>query len=284
MFPGLNSIKRLIRSCPPWLRVLGGSLIGGFIGLLGGLPGLVIGLILGAMVRELFSQFRSDREVIGYYDNPGKTDFYEGEPGLAAWCALGVLISGTDAESGSGNGEAGLEQTIRMAKVSFPGPNADRSLIEHFCRLARSRRETLNPDLLAESLASRRKTRGDLPFTAQSLYSLAPDEKARNLAEQICGILDPSFKVRREEDSGGSGKTAPWKILDLPPGTPLREVKSHFRKLAAQFHPDSLQALNEEQREIAARAFIAIEEAYREIVEWEKACMVSLPASPDTHK
>jgi DnaJ like chaperone protein len=223
-------------------------------------------MILGVMVSELISQFRSDREVLGYYDNPGKTDFYEGEPGLAAWCALGILISGTSAESGGGNGEAGFEQTIRMARVSFPGPNADRSLIEHFCRLVWSRRKTLNPDLLAESLAARRKTRGDLPFAAQSLYSLASEEKARNLAEQICLILDPSFRVNREEDNGDQEKTTPWKILDLPPGTPLREVKSHFRRLAAQFHPDSLQVLNEEQREIAARAFIAIEEAYREIM------------------
>jgi hypothetical protein len=219
------------------------------------------------MVRELFGQFSSDREVRGYYGNPGKTDFYEGEPGLAAWCALGILISGTGAESGGGNGEAGFEQTIRMARISFPGPRADRSLIEHFCRLAWPQRKTLNPDLLAESLASRRKTCGDLPFAAQCLYSLAPEEKARKLAERICVILDPSFRARREEGGQAPEKTTPWKILDLPPGTPLKEVKSHFRKLAAQFHPDSLQVLNEKQREIAARAFITIKEAYKEIAD-----------------
>jgi DnaJ like chaperone protein len=262
-----DRIKVLSRRCPPWLRALAGPLTGGLIGLLGGIPGLVIGVLLGYLVRELLGQFRDDRKVMGYYDNPGKTDFYEGEPGLAAWCALGILVSHTSAGSRGGNGEAETEQTIRTARTIFPGPAADLSLIEHFCRLAWFRRERLNPYLLAESLVFRRKPREDLLLLAQGLYSLAPKEKARELAERLCLVLDPAFTAH-EEDSGGQprGKTDPWKILDLPPGTPLQKVKSRFRKLAAQFHPDSLQVLDEKHRETAARAFIAIEEAYKEIL------------------
>jgi hypothetical protein len=247
--------------------MLAGPLMGGFIGLLGGIPGLIIGVLLGYLVWELFGQFRSDREVLGYYRNPGKIGFYEGEPGLAAWCALGILVSYAGAGSRGGNGEAGMEQTIRMARVIFSGPGTDSSLIEHFCRLARSRREELNPDLLAESLVFRRKSREDLPLLARSLYSLAPEEKARELAERLCPVLDPAFKTHEGEGvKNPKEKTDPWKILDLPPGTSLREVKSRFRKLAAQFHPDSLQALDETHRETAARAFIAVEEAYKEIL------------------
>jgi DnaJ like chaperone protein len=228
-----------------------GPLIGGLIGLIiGGAAGLIIGAILGYFIRELLGQFHSDKKTLDYYENPGKPDFYEGEPGLAAYCALAILIAG--------NGEAETEQAVRLAKTSFP--LADSSLIEHFCRLAWSKRKSLNPDLLAESLAARRKNRGDLPELGAFLYRLAADEKALNLATEIRLILEPHFQ------SDQAVSPDPWKILDLPPDTPLAEVKSHYRKLATQFHPDALQALDEEHREIAARAFMAIEEAYKEVL------------------
>jgi DnaJ-class molecular chaperone len=59
----------------------------------------------------------------------------------------------------------------------------------------------------------------------------------------------------------------PWRILGLAPGTPMDEVKSCYRKLAVLFHPDSLVGLDENRRETAARTFILIKDAYREIVD-----------------
>jgi DnaJ like chaperone protein len=267
----LNRLKKIIRSCPPWLKLAGGPLIGGLIGLMGGAAGFIIGAILGYFVQELLGQFRSDKEALGYYENPGSSNFYEGEPGLAAYCALAILIleEGFDkAElAKAGNGEAGIEQAVRLAKASFP--LADFSLIEHFCRLAWSKRRNLNPDLLAESLAARRKKHEDLPELGAFLYRLAANEKALNLAIEIRLILDPHFQSELDANKAALSDQAvspdPWKILDLPPDTPLAEVKSHYRKLATQFHPDVLQALDEEHRETAARAFMAIKEAYREI-------------------
>jgi hypothetical protein len=238
------------------------------MGLLGGIPGIIIGIILGYLVQELLGQFHSDREALNYFENPGRPGFYEGEPGLAAFCALGILIAAESPDSspfpssGSGTGgEAAAREVARKAAAFFPGNRADPSLVEHFCRLAWSRRYSLNPDLLTESLMARRGSAKDLPALGRGLHELASGEKALDLARSIRAMLDPGYNpltAPPEKD--------PWKILGLPPGTPIKEVKSHFRRLAIQFHPDSLQELDEERRESAARAFIAIQEAYREIV------------------
>jgi DnaJ like chaperone protein len=224
------------------------------------------------MVEELLGQFRNDQDALSYFENPGRSDFYEGEPGLAAFCALGVLVAAQSADSLPVTGEAKTKGVARTAAALFPAKRADVSLIEEFCRLAWTRRNGLNPDLLAESLAARRKRLGDLPLLGLELYGLALGEKARDLAASVCFILDPQFKTPEENPSDGetsehSSLAKSWKILGLEPGTPLPEIKTHFRKLAIQFHPDSLQDLDEKHRETASRAFISIKEAYRKIVQ-----------------
>jgi hypothetical protein len=269
----LIKLKKILRSCPPWLKLAGGPLIGGLIGLIGGAAGFIIGAILGYFIRELLGQFHSDKETLDYYENPGKPGFYEGEPGLAAYCALAILILEAGIDKGSGiyrrkpsSGEAEIEQAVRLVETSFP--LADPSLSEHFCRLSWSKQKNLNPDLLAESLAARRKNRTDLPELGASLYRLAASETAQTLAGGICLTLDPHFRSDHEAKAAETENRSspdPWKILDLPPGAPLAKVKSRYRKLAIRFHPD-LQAADEEHRETAARAFMAIKEAYKEVL------------------
>jgi hypothetical protein len=89
------------------------------------------------------------------------------------------------------------------------------------------------------------------------------------MVQHICLILDPAFRAAQDggEPPGDSPQKSPWTILGLPPDTPLAEIKLHYRRLAAQFHPDTLQVLDEEHRETAAAAFIAIQEAYKQITE-----------------
>jgi DnaJ like chaperone protein len=233
--------------------------------------GALIGIILGYLVQELFGQFHSDREVLKYFENPGRPGFYEGEPGLAAFCALGILIitkppdtSPFPASAPAMDGEAAAREVARKAAVFLPGGRADASLIEYFCRLAWSSRRSLNPDLLAESLMARRPSKKDLPELGRALYELASREESLDLARSIRVMLDPAYKPQTETPA--APEQDPWALLGLAPGTPLKDVKSCFRKLAIRFHPDSLRGLDDERREAAAKAFIAIEEAYRKII------------------
>ena len=259
-------IRRLINRCPRRFRFFFGPLMGGLIGLIGGIFGFFIGLLLGYLLRELFRQLFRDRKILEYYENPGAQHFYEGEPGLAAWCALSVLI--TSQSSASSSDDRILKQVILTTSCVFAGPLAEPYLVDHFSRLALQKLNSLNPDLLAESFASRRAPFGDAGNLSRFLSSLADGAKAKNLIREIRLILDPA--LANEQDSGTNGKDPrdpkdPWKILGLTPGTPLKEIKAHYRRLAKQFHPDELEVLNEKQKETAARAFVAIKEAYEEI-------------------
>ena len=262
------NIRRLKYRIPRRLRSFTGPVLGGLIGTIGGIPGFLIGLLLGYLLGELIVQSRSDRKILDYLENPSSQNFYEGEPGLAAWCALAVLIvSKNDTYENLGHSfERTLKQVLLGACYVFTDPRADPSLMDLFSRLAWSKKETLNSDLLAESLANRRISQGDAGNLGRNLYALAEGEKAKSYAREILLILDPTSQDYGEpEHSGAVLKKDPWKILGLAPETPLREVKSHYRRLAKQFHPDELQILDEKQRETAGRAFMAIKEAYRQV-------------------
>jgi DnaJ-domain-containing protein 1 len=255
-------LKRFLQKPPFWF----GPLAGALIGIIAGIPGIIIGLVMGYLVQELVRQFRSDRAASSYLENPGRPNFNEGEPGFASWCALCVLILGEE----TGREAAALFPwaETKDGKPGSPPP----SLTESFCRIAEQQRGALNPDLLAESLASRRRDKGDLSFLGKQLHTLAQGEESLTTAARIRAILDPGFRAfehtlhnAAERLLAGAPADDPWELLGLKPDAPLEEVKSNYRKLARQFHPDSLSALNEEQRKEAEIAFIKIQEAYKEI-------------------
>jgi DnaJ-domain-containing protein 1 len=237
-----------------------GLLAGGLVGLIGGLPGLAAGLVIGYLLQELARQILTDRAILAYFENPGRPGFNEGEPGLAAFCALGVLITGQETRA------------ARRAAAAVAGGRAAAPLIESFCRLAASRRRKLNPDLLAESLAARRAALGDLPALGKALHDLASGDGELKTAAAIRGILDPGYRAFEKSIHDAAGRLAegqgenPWRVLGLEPGASEEEVKSGFRRLAIRFHPDSLPALTAARREEAARNFLKIREAYRTVM------------------
>ena len=271
--------RRLINRCPGRLRVLGGPILGGLIGMaLGGLPGVFIGLLLGYLLGELLAQSSRDRKILEYFRNPGVLQFYESEPGLAAWCALAVLIFSQDAADAYADFHGGkqkvsqltaeriLKQVILTASSELSGKAVDLSLAEHFSRLALSVLGDLNSDLLAESLCARRASPGDAANLSDVLYRLAIGKRAKALAAEIRLILDPAWDESEEAaHPNGENQKDPWKILGLRPGASLWEIKAQYRRLAKLFHPDELQILDEMRRETAARAFVAIKEAYKQV-------------------
>jgi DnaJ like chaperone protein len=259
------------------LRFLGryrwfGPLLGCLTGLLGGIAGALIGVILGYFIQELLRQMHTDGAILSYLENPGRPGFSEGEPGLAAYCALGMVIVSKSVYPGlprpGGDGDFFSEPVVRSAVSIFPRGRAELSRIESFCRLAFSLREVLNPDLLVESLAARRASLGDLPRLGEELERMAGGDAALREAKYLRSVLDPAYHPSDRASQGDSGPPPPdpWLVLGLEPGASLAEVKSNFRQLAVQFHPDVLQGLDKEHQENAARAFITIKEAYREIM------------------
>ena len=264
------NFRKLVNRLPPKLRAFGGPLLGGIIGLIGGIPGFFIGLLLGYLLRELFVQSFRNRRILDYLTNPGQKKFYEAEPGMAAWCALAVIVVAADTPDSPSAAERILKQVVLEASCIFTSRAADPFLIEHFSQLALLGQEKLNPYLLAESLTHRRTPMKDLQNLGWALSRLATGEKARRLAREMCLILSPSFESDSLNDPSGDPLNDPsgdpWKILGLSPGTSRREVKSHYRRLAKLYHPDKLEILDKQHRETAALAFVKIKESYERIV------------------
>jgi len=261
--------RKITKRCPRPVKVLARPVLGALIGLIaGGILGLIIGLLLGYFLGELFRQTNRGKRVIEYLQNPGTQQINEYEPGMAAWCALGVLIASENqaenqADSAGPLAEKILKQVFLEACYVFNSPSFDPSQIEYFSLLAWEKKDLLNPDLLAESFAFKRSAIGDTGNLSRRLSRFAHGEKAKILAREIRLIIDPASKD--EERLNPQPPKDPWKILGLPPGTSLKEIKAHYRRLAKQFHPDNLAVLDEKQRDTAAQAFMAIKEAYQQI-------------------
>jgi DnaJ like chaperone protein len=237
-----------------------GSAAGCLLGIPGGPLGMAIGLCMGYFIQELISQLYTDKAVLRYFENPGRSAFFEGEPGTAAYCALGIYIMFQSKYRDEG---FFIDQVSASARAAFPGGTFP--VMELFCRLAVSRRRYLNPDLLAESLTARRKKRGDLPLLGERLERMALGYEARREAAYIRAALDPRYDPNGGEDHEQSFAD-PYLVLGLEAGSSPEKVKSAFRKLAVRYHPDGLQNMDEEARKNAALTFIAIKEAYREIM------------------
>jgi hypothetical protein len=226
---------------------------------------------MGFLVQELVRQFLNEKSIAAYFENPGRPAFAEADPGMAAYCALGLIILARSMARGSEtfgwNAEdAAVTEPVLMSAASvFPRGRDHIPELETYCRLAASRVDALNEDLLVESLAARRTPFKDLGRIGRSL-ALIGFGPGRAEAEYIRSLLDPGYRDAEEPGRVVTDRADgfdPWKVLGLRPGSPMEEVKSTYRRLAVQFHPDALQILDRKRQAEAARAFMTIREAYR---------------------
>jgi hypothetical protein len=230
------------------------------VGIIFRVPGIIIGSILGYFLGEVASQLKNDRAIRRYFDNPGPSKFYEGEPGLAAFCALGAFLF-SKASPKVLTDETAAARIAGGAGAVFPAGKKITGLAESFSRHAFSRSRFLNPDLLKESLAARRAGLGDLPLLASELFSMAMGRDAEHEARFIRQFLDPDYRPPLPDEAVED----PWKVLDVPRNASREEIKSAFRRLALMFHPDNQTGLEEKEREKMSEAFVKIRDAYREL-------------------
>lgn len=259
-------IKKFFVKKPFWLA----PLAGGLIGLLGGIAGVFIGILMGLLLQRLTEQIDDDKELLSYFENPGPVHFKESEPGLAAFCALGMIVLYESSRSAKDHHTEDIdvlpftETVVRSAAGIFLLDADDISAAESYCRLASSRFMLLNSDLLAESLAARRKKKGGLEKIGAALEGMAFGSGLTE-ARHIRSMLDPAYSTPHLPSVPPEAN--PWLILGLDPAASAQEIKSTYRKLATQFHPDQLQFLDKQRQLDAENAFMKIKEAYREVLQ-----------------
>lgn len=57
----------------------------------------------------------------------------------------------------------------------------------------------------------------------------------------------------------------PYRILGIESGATQEEIKKAYRQLAGKYHPDKLEHLGDEFKELAEKRFKAIQRAYQEL-------------------
>ncbi len=263
-------MRSLIRALWEHRREWRGKAIGAAIGLSAGWFGLVVGLIVGYLTDELLAQNRADRALIDYLETPGPSAFREPAPGVAAFCALAAFV----AAPASGRrflGPApiaegtGLPERIAVRAASLFGLGAKAiPALESYARVAALRVSSLNPDLLAESLAARRRANGDGAALVFALSEFAVGESGTVLLARIRATIG--------EDLSSFGAVAaragddPWAVLGLEPGAGMEQVKAAFRRLAVDVHPDLTGPVDEDAKRAAEEAFMRLEAAYQAIL------------------
>jgi DnaJ like chaperone protein len=57
----------------------------------------------------------------------------------------------------------------------------------------------------------------------------------------------------------------PYKILEIERGASQQEIKTAYRQLAGKYHPDKVEHLGEEFKQLAEKRFKEIQQAYQEL-------------------
>lgn len=117
-----------------------------------------------------------------------------------------------------------------------------------------------------------------LELIYQVLYTnaqVSPQELAmvQSIADFL-GVAAYDHSAIRSKYTGGGGRAFPgqarsetryYEILGLQPGASPEEIKSAYRKLSMQYHPDKVAHLGEEFRRVAEEKMKELNEAYQHL-------------------
>lgn len=267
LFRKLALLKASFRDGNPPVFV--GKVVGLALGVLGGWFAAIAGLVIGALVDQLLERMRYLRAVEAFLRDPGgkrPPERHEGDTalaGLASWLCpggmsqqqSGVLREGLLRSASPDEGE--LRSVRQLVDVV-----GDLSALANGPALAESLRDRPHVELvdafrLLVSVMAPGLTGAAVPATAHEAAALQEIGAALGLSRQeVAGALavaDPELKDA-------------YRVLGLEPGTDETELKTVYRRLAADFHPDLGNALSVEQQAQSREAFMKVDKAYRKVL------------------
>jgi hypothetical protein len=101
-------------------------------------------------------------------------------------------------------------------------------------------------------------------------YVIKDGFRARSAGRPAGSQSDGRFEHRRSESAGAAGEQPsrpadPFAVLGVRPGAPAEDIKAAYRRLVNRYHPDKLQHLGEEFRQLAEKKFKDIQRAYQSL-------------------
>ena len=256
-----------------------GMLIGGILGVLSGLRifGLVLGLLLGYLVDELLQGRRLLNAGKAFLAKPAAGILDDHWMKIASITGLGcaVTVEGRSEKNGeTRTGSIGLvekELVIKAITSYFDLTGRHAGLVQQLVESFFSQNTSHITDLI--HFARELSPKDERESVLRLFFTIAKGENGRVEKLQNKLIKEISFHLEIEaqqfnnvrRDSVGIDIES-YEILGVSPDAGDQEVRSVFRRLAAQFHPDTGTVLEDHQVEESNEAFMRIKEAYRRIV------------------
>jgi len=80
------------------------------------------------------------------------------------------------------------------------------------------------------------------------------------------GQYEQERAKRFSENRSSGAEEDPYTVLNIPVDTSDEEIKKAYKELAGKYHPDKVQHLGDEFKEMAEKRFKEIQKAYQELM------------------
>lgn len=242
-----------------------GKLIGALLGSLAG----PMGTILGGLVGHLYDRATEERDArIGQRAGGGADSISAAQLDfLTSLIGLSIAVANADRHVRVTQIEA-LKAFFRQ---NFPYSQDDHRVIQAVIDETFANRERLDVDALASYYRLSSSAAGRL-LLLRLLFKIAEADK-RGISEaeqQLIRRIAANLRIdaasyRRVAAEFEQEDNRAYGILGVTPEASNDQIRSAYRKLAAQNHPDTVANLGEEFTKVAEEKFKLINEAYGEI-------------------
>jgi DnaJ like chaperone protein len=251
-----------------------GKLIGALLGSLAG----PMGSILGGLIGHLYDQAAEERRAAGDSGAAGGGSGVAAPPRadtistaqlqfLTALIGLAVAVTNAD---GSVRAEE-IEALKAFFRENFPYGPEDQQLLANIVEETFANRDRLEVQALCSHFRSVSTPEGRRLLVRLLLKIASADgpgvkRAEERLVQRIAGSLgiEPAeFRSLAAEFTPQGGWA--YRVLGLGPGVSDEEVRSAYRRLASDSHPDRVVSLGTEFVRVAEEKFKQLQEAYEEI-------------------
>jgi hypothetical protein len=266
---GLSACWNKVKNGERGWNLLRGMAPGLLIGALaGGAFGAAAGALIGFMIDQTLARKDASKGIAEALLSPERETREEPFPGaiaLAGLCVWWMRRHETLDPHAMGK--------LRNRLLALAGPNSDSGTkIEDILEEASSKAGVLDGPRLASAFAHRREPSlssepAELLFAilreSRGALTLALMKEAKLLLE-TAGVPEP--ETRKAARQYYPSYSNPFEILGIKEDSGREEAKRSFRKLSMMFHPDANANLSEEQKKASEEAFIAIKNAYAQVL------------------
>jgi DnaJ like chaperone protein len=251
-----------------------GKLLGALIGSIAG----PVGTIIGGFIGHLFDRASEERKFLGTTEGAqiaaGESWQGSADPVSQAQvnfltCLIGLSLAVAGAD---GAVKVSHVQTMKeFFRRNFSFPTVDQDLLQRIIDEMYRNRDRIDVQGLCAYYAALSTPEGRV-LLLRLLFQIAgadargvsrsEEELIRRIAASL-GLGEQAFRQARAEVTRGAGRA--WEVLGLSPGAGIEDIKTAYRTLSLQNHPDKVANLGSEFTRVAEERFKAIQEAYEEI-------------------